>query len=243
MKKLGIDKLINIAFIVLVIAMIIAWKPWESSDDQKRTISGQGTAVVESEPDQYVFMPTYDVVSKDPKAIYDQLAQKSSEIVATLKEQGVPEKDIKVDASSYDYWRYYTGPVEQEQTGSVVITIKADDKTKAEKIQTILATTSAKGQLTPAATFSQNKSEELKKQARKMAITKAKADAEETADELGKKMGDVISINDNGAAYPMPYYDAYKSSALGSESVQSTIPILPGQNEYTYNVTVVYELK
>jgi uncharacterized protein YggE len=71
-------------------------------------------------------------------------------------------------------------------------------------------------------------------QARKRAIDDAKDRAQQLADELGVRLGNVISISESEAnSGPRPFFRA---------AVQEATAILPGQSEVTDQVTISYEI-
>jgi len=229
--------------VILNVLTIFLWKPWDTSSSTDRTISVSGEATIEAEPDRFQFSPQFELMDDSKDGVLDKASKKANEVVDGLKALGVEEKDIKLNSSSYDDWWYS----EDDDTNYayVNLTVEANDKDFAQEIQDFLLTTEPEGQITPWPTFSEDKQAELEQQARTQAIADARAKAEQSATELGAKVGEVITISEgNGFGdYPIAY--AVEDTALsseGSDEVRS-LPILPGENEYTFTLSVVFALK
>ena len=90
--------------------------------------------------------------------------------------------------------------------------------------------------------FVVEKPDAVQADARKTAIDKAKAKADVLAKELGVKLVRIVSFNEGGI-YPVYNYamDAKAMSVGGAAPEAANIPI--GQNKYTSNVTITYEIR
>lgn len=83
-------------------------------------------------------------------------------------------------------------------------------------------------------------------EARSKAIAQAKAKAQKLADELGVKLVRVVSYSDNGGAMPYMNYagNAMMTKEMSADAVASPLPELPkGQNKYTANISITYEIR
>ena len=103
-------------------------------------------------------------------------------------------------------------------------------------------TTLPTGAVSPQASFSDAKRKELESKAREMATKEARAKAEQSAKNLGFSVGAVKSVNDGvgfGDVYPL----AAESSARDIAAPTSKLTVQPGENELTYQVTVVYFIR
>ncbi|MCA9347534.1 SIMPL domain-containing protein [Candidatus Saccharibacteria bacterium] len=223
---------------LIIVAMLIIWKPLSSSGSG-RTIKISGEASIEAEPDEYQFSPTYQKTGTDRSAIQKELIDQVNTVISKLKEMGISESDITLSSSTYDnYW--YDGA---NQVSSNTITIKTTDKEQAQKIEDYLVTTSPQGSLTPYLTFSDEKRKTIEADARVEAIADAKLKAGAMADELGVKIGKVVSVSEQsgngGIIMPM----AVDSVASSEKTSSSSLPVLPGKQEVAYTVEVTFELK
>lgn len=233
-----------IIFILLatITAMLFIWKPWSpapGSDD--RTITVTGDATLKETPDEYLFYPSYTVKNADSDAGLEEVSTKSNEITNKLKELGVPESDIKNESSGYKY-NYYYNSRDNTTTYTLRLIITVHDLEMAQKVQDYLITTNPEGRVTPQAQFSEAKRKELESKARDQATTDARAKADQSAKNLGFKVGKVKSVDDDenkGLFYPL-------SDGVGmatEDSSRSSLQVLPGENELTYSVTVVYYMR
>lgn len=229
-------------YMVTVGIMLFLWQPWTVSPADARKITTTGEAVVEAEPDEFQFNPTYDITADTKDQAIKEASDKSTEIVNELKKLGVEDKDIKINGYSNDWYWYY----DENDTNhaSVNITVTVNDKELAQKVQDYLLTTEPGGQITPYPTFSQSKRKELETQARAEAVTDAKAKAQASADELEVRVGKVISVSEGYGFGDYPVAYAENDVALGlDEATPRSIPLQPGENDFRYSVTVVFELK
>lgn len=210
---------------------------------ETRSITVEGTTTIKAEPDNFVFYPQFEIAETDPAKVKDALAAKSTEVIGKLKALGLTDKDIKLNASQYDNYTMKGAPdgvtsdvIPQQTTASLTITV--GDKAMAQKVQDYLGTTDATGQLTPQATFSEDKRQKLTDDAEAKAIVNAKEKADTLANNLDAKRGKVITINpveDGPIAYPM--------METTDSTARSSLPIQPGTNEFTYRVSVKFELR
>jgi uncharacterized protein len=239
-----IVKIIELVILVCILGILI-WSTFidDSSSNTQRTITESGQATIESEPDQYVFLPYYESSGTDQVAVQEDLNQKATEVTNKLKELGVEEKDIKLQSSAYENWF-------PDESGSATTTVSLEvtvsNKELSQKVQDYLITTGAKGQISPQGKFSEAKKKELDAQAREIASKEAKTKAEAQAAIFGAKVGDVIKIeqgNNNDIGYPMPITLDSGSAEMARDSTASSLPVLPGQNSYSASVSVTYELQ
>jgi uncharacterized protein len=240
----------KLACLILLLALVVSvalWRPWEATPKASdRTVSVSGTATITAEPDEYVFNPSYEFVNTDKKAALAEMTKKSDEVVAKLKSLGVPNNKIKSSSSGYND-KYLPTP-DGENTYNLSLTVNTT-KALVQKVQDYLVTTSPTGSVSPQATFSKEKTKSLEAQARDKAEADARARAEQSAKNLGFKVGGVKTVNDNGfndfggcrgdicASTMELRTGATLDAAAPSLSVQ------PGENDFNYTVTVVYYIK
>ncbi len=241
--NLSLDlRYVVIALLVIIGVLVFLWKPWANSASA-RTIEANGTSTIEAEPDEFQFSPSYQEKGSDRAVIQKRLMDKVSGIVTKLKSLGVAESDIVLASSTYD--NYFNDGTNEITSNSLTITIK--DKDLAQKVQDYLITTSPQGQITPYPTFSDKKRKELESNARIEAIKDAKKSAQSSADELGAKLGKVISVSDSSSDLITPMLST-KSGAVAMDATSGTatvssLPLTPGKQKIPYTVKVKYEIK
>lgn len=232
-----------IAFLLLVIAgLLIIWKPWSANTTSDRTIEVTGQATVKAEPDEYIFYPSYEFKNTSKDAALAAATKKSDEVVTKLKELGVADNQIKTNTSGYDYGYYYD-PDTKQTTYTLSLEITVTAREMAQKVQDYLVSTAPSGAVSPQANFSEAKRKELENKARDEATKDARAKAEQSAKNLGFKLGKVKSVTDGAGFGIYPIYRGEVGLAPDSIDKNTQLSIQPGENELNYSVTVVYYLK
>lgn len=232
-------KIVQTILLVAILSLSLWSAPWneDSSGIRKITVNGQST--IEAEPDEFVFYPYFQKTGTDKDVLKVELTETANKAVEKIKELGIEEKDIKLDASSYERWYFAEG---EEGSLTVSLTIKTKEKEKAQEVQDYLLTLDVKGQISPSAQFSEAKKQELDKQAVESAIKDAREKADSQAKLLDSKLGKVIEIKQSQESiFPIAYG---RDAALESGDVSTqSLPVLPGENKYTQTVTMVFELQ
>jgi uncharacterized protein YggE len=238
-------QMVQFLMLSAVLVLMIWSQPWSgtSNGENKRTITVTGDATIEASPDEYMFSPYFEAKGSDKEALKTTLTEQANDAVAKLKELGVADDDIKLDLNSFDQWYWLEG---EEGVATASIQVDVANKELAQKVQDFLLTTEAKGQLTPQATFSEDKQDELDDEVMKKAIEDAKKRAEQQASLLGAKLGKVVeSKQSSDSVFPMAYDTGVATLEMSApDSARSaSLPVMVGQNEYTQSVTVTFELK
>jgi uncharacterized protein YggE len=237
--KLSFDfRVVTVILLVVIAVMLFIWKPWDSGISD-RTIEVTGESTVTATPDEFIFYPTYQFENADKTAALAELSKKSDEIVAELKKLGVKDEDIKTNSSGYDY--SYMPTESKDATYTLQLTVTVDDQELAQKVQDYLVTTSPTGSVSPQPTFSDAKRKELEAQARDQATKDARAKADQSAENLGFKVGKVKSVSDSTASWVIPYGSRATTTDLVAPEASMTIQ--PGENDLPYSVTVVYYIR
>lgn len=220
--------------------MVFMWKPWEPNiKASERTISVTGSATISATPDEYVFSPTYRFTGATKQAALDELTAKSDDIVKQLKSLGVPSKGIKTNSNGYNDYYYSTSNGKTTYTLSLTVTV--DGAKLAQKVQDHLLTTGPTGTVSPRASFSKAKEQQLENQARNKAEEDARTQADQSAKNLGFKVDTVKSVKDGNLGGVRPYYGSLlQGAAARNESSTPQLDVQPGQNDLSYSVKVVY---
>jgi uncharacterized protein YggE len=253
--NLSLDPRIIIALLLLVIVgMLAAWRPWtemsETAATDARTVKVTGEATIKAEPDEFVFYPSYTVQNAERDAALAEMTKKSEEVIAKLKGLGVTDSQIKSNADSYS--REIAPMPAPDRPGvsttpsyTLQLTVTVAKKDQAQKVQDYLNTTAPTGTITPQASFSTAKRKELESKARDEATKDARAKADQSARNLGFKVGSVKTVSD-GSGFgvgPMPYSTREMSVDSASPAMAPKLSVQPGENELNYSVTVEYYVK
>lgn len=240
---LGAALLVAVLVIAVLGTMLVAGG---NSSDEARTVSVTGEATLKATPDEYVFNPSYSFNDADKEAALAALSKKSDEVVAGLKKLGVADKDIKSNSNGYDSPRYYQpSPDDSDKvTYNLQLTVTLTNKDLIQKVQDYLVSTAPTGGVSPQANFSDSKRKQLESQARDQATKDARSKADQSAKNLGFKVGDVQSVNDGSGFDAIPYSTSKAEPAIALDSAtSSSLSVQPGENELSYSVSVVYEIR
>lgn len=216
----------------------------------KNTITVSDFGEVYAKPDLVTM--NFSVVS-EAKEVSDAMSEntkKMNKVIDVLKEQGVEEKDLKTTSYNiyprYDYIKSETISGQRVLTGYEVNQTLEVKIRSVEKIGTIISkATEAGSNQIGSLQFTIDNEEEFKKQARELAIEKAKQKAVQTTSQLGVKLGKITNFSEN---FYVPYYDArnvyLKEEAMGMGSADATpIPsVESGENTISVSVTITYEI-
>jgi uncharacterized protein YggE len=199
------------------------------------TVSGHGT--IDGTPDMLTLSIGVDTSADTAVAALTANNTHARALIDTLKAAGIAERDIQTSQLSVNA-RYDTnGQHVIGYTASNHVTAKLHDLAKAGTA--IDAATKAVGDSVriDGVSFSIDDTSGLVAQARAQAVKKAAAQAAQLAAAAGVKLGQIRSIDETSRTAPYPQYfsaDAAKSSAA--------VPLQPGTQELSLDVSVVYEI-
>jgi uncharacterized protein YggE len=202
-------------------------------------ITATGTGEAFGEPDVMVVYIGVSATRDGVVAARDAAAAAQTAVIASLKRNGVADKDIQtVQFSVNPQYDFRTGA--QQITGyqvSNVVSAKVRDLAKAGV--TIDAAVDAGGDdaVVQNLQFGIDDPAELQKQARKNAVDTAKAQAQQLADAAGVKLGKLLSISESSGSIPFAA-DAIRAPATGGATIET--PIQAGELQVRINVTLLY---
>lgn len=243
--NIKLDLRLVVLFLLATIGiMLLMWRPWQSQYGVERSISETGQTNIKAVPDEFVFYPTFKSSDSNQETAKSEVTKTTDEVVEKLKNIGVQEENLELNVYGYDGYPeplYFNEDQPEGFSASASLQIVVDNRELAQEVQDYLDTTEATGQLTPQARFSETKQAELEIQARQEAINDAKSKAEQSAELLGVKVGDVITVNEGSGfdSYPLAGV-AYETNLDGRSS---SLPVLPGKNDFVYSVKVTFGIK
>lgn len=203
------------------------------------TVSAAGTGDASAAPDEAEM--SFGVVVRDPKA--DEALKKASAaadtIIAAVKKAGVASEDVQTQNLSV-YPEYRDGKDSTLQitgyTANVSVRAKIRD---IEKVGEVIAAASGAGaNEISGPTFTLSDEAPARDEAIEKAIEDARRRAEVMAKAVGKRLGEVVSVSEQGVTVPV-----YYARAEAAYDYSATPKIEPGTLEVTASVTVVFELK
>lgn len=217
------------------------WSPWS---DSGRTVTVTGESTITAQPDEFIFNPYYTASAKDRTQATTAVRKTGDQVVAKLKGLGVAEEDLKTDISAYDFSLRPEESQASKFEASYALTITLDNEELAQKVFDYLLTTKAQGTISPQVGFSNDTRTNLKSEARKAAVNNARVQADEIAAELGQTIAQAISIEEVSGFDVIPYYGGGAEGRPAADSLTlETSELLPGQQDLTFSVKVVFNLR
>ncbi len=240
-------KIILILLVAFFAAKAFGWVGYghKGTDQNSIVVSGKGEIAVK--PD--IATISFSVMEEDldVSKASDAVNTKIGKIVAALKADGIDEKDIKTTGYTitprYNYLNSPNYPYGGKQVlaGYDVtdsIDLKIRDISKVGKIVTDLSVFNVTNM--SGLNFTEDKYDDLVRQARDQAIADAREQAKSLAKSLGVSLGKIMSYSEGGN-YPRPYYATMSADMGGMAKSEAVLPT--GEDKITSNVTITYEIR
>ncbi len=216
-----------------------------SATTAEHTISVSGTGTVTLKSDVADLHLGVLVNRPTVKAARADAAAAMTKVIAALKALGIADKDLQTSNVSlqptYDYQNGMNPPriTGFQMSNSVTVTVRDLDKLGDAIDNSLTAgATSLDG-----VAFRVNDQTAAEAQARKAAMTEARAKADTLAAAAGVSVGGVASISETSAPVPYPIPYAMGASAPTDSKAMIATPIQTGTNDVTITVVVVYLIK
>ncbi|OGF83135.1 hypothetical protein A3B18_01665 [Candidatus Giovannonibacteria bacterium RIFCSPLOWO2_01_FULL_46_13] len=233
----------------LAIKSIEAWRGLTVPRVDRPAISVTGEGKIFIKPDigqvNFAVVTEAATVADAQKKATDAI----NEVFASLKGNGIEEKDIKTTNYSispkYDYQTdlmYPPRPVGSPNISGYTVSqnldVKIRDLSKSGEILTKAAQAGANQ--VGGIMFTTEDLSAIQAEARNKAIEDASKKAKELEDRLGINLGKIINFYESGGPYPI-YRDYTVGKGGDSTMPAPAIPI--GENEVVVNVTVTYQIR
>lgn len=177
------------------------------------------------------------------EAAVEVLSKSIDKIIVAVKAKGVEEKDIGTENfwmnPAYDYVNGSQVARGFEATQS--LRVKVRDLAKVGEVLT--AATQAGANQANNVQFEIDDADELREEAREMAISKAKAKAEVLAASFGKRLVGIVGFSENGGGSVAPMMAMERGYGMAGGGGDMVLPLPSGQQEVTSYVTLTYEIR
>ena len=183
----------------LIIILIVAGGTWFWWEQGTTDLAVTGEATVKAAPDEYIFGPTYEAKDADKTMARDAATLLGNEILSKLKSLGVTDAQISTNVSVNQDYQTINMPVPVQPTasgyvGTYTVTATIPNLDLAKSVQEYIGTTPVTGLSTPTSTFKAATRTKLERDARKLALEDAKAQADDTASTLNVRIRGIKSI-------------------------------------------------
>lgn len=210
-----------------------------------RTIQVNGSGSVTAEPDIATLNLGVSVERESVAEAREEAASSMTALIASLKANGIAEKDIITqNFSIYPQYDYSEG--ERKLRGyRVNNTVQA----KVRELDTLsdviddAAEAGGDNIVLNSINFMIEDTTPLQEQARAMAVKNAEAKALTIAEASGVTLGKPVTISESSyyESPPIPY--ALAEEAFADDSARTSTPIVSGELTVTISVTAVYEIE
>lgn len=212
------------------------------------SVTGEGKAIVVPDVARFTFGVLTEASGKDIAKLQTDNTAKMNKIIAVLKKAGLAEKDIKTESYNLSPRYQYCGresvicPPSQivGYTIDQTVSVKVRDFGKIGSILSEVVTAGATN--ISQVEFTVDDMEQVRNEARALAIEQAREQAKATAKAGGFRVGKLLSLEENSGPMPMMYE---KSIGFGGDMAVASAPvpaIEPGSTEVVVNVFLRYEI-
>ncbi|GAB4026645.1 MAG: SIMPL domain-containing protein [Candidatus Microgenomates bacterium] len=229
-----------VAGVVGVYFKVVGALPIAVTQTQKMTtfdVSGEGKIVVV--PDEATLQLGVTDQGRNLKTVQQAINIKMEQVSKSLEGMGIDKADIKT--TGYNVYSDY-----QEEglyRAQANLSVKIRDLDKVSEALDLVGTLGLDSVSGPVFGLSDELSEKSMREAREMAIEKAKNKAYELADLSGMKLGRIVNISESGTGgYPVPMY-AREMAVSSTMEAKVATPVEAGSSEVVVNVTLSYETR
>ena len=208
------------------------------SDEHLNQIHVVGTGTVTASPDIATAQIGVQTFSSEVEPAINENNRKSDAIQATLRKQGIEEKDMRTSSFSIypqrDYHHDKPDEIIGYQVNNTISVIIRDLDSVGEILQ---AAIDAGSNNIYGINFTLDDQEPFEDEARVKAIEDAREKAESMAEAAGINLGKVLSISESSGSWPIMAKADYDRMESGG-----AVPIQPGELELTISVEMVFEI-
>lgn len=240
--------------LVVFVALLVVGKTKDLKDvfgnkNPDNTISVSAEGKVQAVPDLAIVNLGVLTQGSDPSSVQEQNSGKVNKIIDYIKQQGISKDDISTSQFNifpqYDYSNGKNNIIGYQLNQTITVKVRGVEKS-TEVLSKIL-----KGSLQQGAnevngvSLGFDDADNLRQEARKLAIDKAKLKAQDLAQAAGLKLGKVVSISESeNYGGPIMPYQGMGGGGYGGSDVKAASPnIEPGSQDVVANMTVVFEVK
>lgn len=246
MKNAKIDNSVLITLIIVIGVILVGYVAITSLSPNSNTVTGQGTATIKAVPDLvgvYFTVQTNSATSENATA---ENAKVIDDLITALIKQGFERSEIQtLDFNVYPDYSWASGTQKLKgyiATHNIRVELPTSD---ASKIGNVIDAGVGAGAGISYINFelSQEKQNEYKSEALKLAAADAKTKAEAVAQGLGKNLGNLVSTSTSDFNYyPWRLYESAGVTDVASAKTATT-NIQPGEQDVSASVTAIFKLR
>lgn len=235
------------SYIILSMCVVLLGFSPANADDKtpRRTISMSGTGEIVAKPD--IAYITSGVVSQAKTAgqAMDQNSKAMEQVIATLKNAGIADKDIQTSSFSVQPQYFYDKKnryrpreiIGYKATNQVTVTVRDLDKLGDILDKVVSVGANKLGNIS----FSIANLKPLLNEARKLAIADAIKKAKLYTEAANIKLGAIISITEGSVYRPQPRF--YARAMAAPPARKRSVPVQVGTQKTSVRVNVTWTLE
>jgi hypothetical protein len=240
-----LKKLFEIMMVAIIVAGVAgAYFRWMGSlpisvtqTQKMSTFDAVGEGKVVIIPDQATVNMGVQEQGFNLKQVQEATNKKIASLTKSLKEMGIDGKDIKT--TGYNYYSDYQN--KNQYTAYASVTVVVRDMEQVSPVMDLIGTLGLDNVSGPSFGLSDELMNKSVKEARGLAIDKAKAKAEELAGLAGMKLGRIVNVVEGGSGFPVPMYARAEVMMDKAGGALTSTPVEPGSSEVQVSVTLSYE--
>ncbi len=242
--------------LIALVALMVIGKGNELSaqlrnKNPKNTISVSAEGKVQAVPDLATVNLGVLTQGSSPAKVQEDNTLKVNKIIDYIKQQGIGKDEISTSQFNiypqYDYSNGRNNIIGYQLNQTITVKVKGVDKTTDVLGKILQGAVNEGANEINGVSLGFDDPDNLRQEARKQAIEKAKAKAQDLAQAAGLRLGKVVSVSESGmGGYPTPMYAEYGMGYGGMDSAQvkAAAPnVEPGSQDVIANMTVVFEVK
>lgn len=226
---------------LLVVLLVVYFFPWRNVNwggfdirpGESVTVSGYAESNQTNQ--MAVFTAGVNATNQDKQAAVDQVNSTMEEIIASVKQFGVAEGDIKTQSLSIWQYDQYDPNLAGQWRADNSIEIRLRDANRASDLAGLLTSSGATNVWGP--NFQLDDTNDAQRELLGQAIQDAREKAEIIAKASNKTLGEVLSVQEGGVVSPV--YPMFERAMGGGGGA----PVEPGSSTVSQTVTVTFELR
>lgn len=229
---------------LVLIGSVSAGTPLRADEAKERFVQVTGEGEVKSVPNQAILNFGIETFGPNLKDVQNENAKRTQDLLDRLKKLKIAPADIQTDfvqiSPRYDYDGGKRKFMEYNARKNFTVTLN-DVSSYGKVLQAVL---DAGVEYASGIQFQTSRLKSLEDDARKLAVEDARKKAETLAGPLGKKVGQVIFLQDNNAASPGPVF--LKAGLMAADAFRGGTAedqVSPGQIIVKASVTARFELE
>ena len=240
-----LKKLLEVMMIAIIVAGVAgAYFRWMGSlpisvtQTQKMSTfdaTGEGKVVVI--PDQATLNMGIQEQGFNLKLVQETVNKKMASLTKSLKDMGIDAKDIKT--TGYNYYPDYQD--KNKYTAYANVSVVVRDMEQVSPVLDLIGTLGLDNVSGPSFGLSDELTNKTVKEARGLAIEKAKAKAEELSGLAGMRLGRIVNVTEGADRSPNYLMREAIPMAGGADMAKTTTTVEPGSSEVNVSVTLSYE--